>query len=85
MGIYGFLTSAFQDTYNQFNIKEKQISFLQQKEEFWGGDVQDMMKNLKESLIIFLLSLMQGHNKSKYETPRWLGALEPRYPRVSYA
>ena len=39
MGIYGFLTSAFQDTYNQFNIKGKQITFLQQKEKFWGDDV----------------------------------------------
>ena len=39
MGIYGFLTSAFQDTYNQFNIKEKQIAFLEQKESFWGDDV----------------------------------------------
>ena len=47
MGIYGFLTSAFQDTYNQFNIKEKQISFLQQKEEFWGGDVARYDEELK--------------------------------------
>jgi len=47
MGIYGFLTSAFQDTYNQFNIKEKQISFLQQKEEFWGGDVSRYDEELK--------------------------------------
>ncbi len=39
MGIYGFLTSAFQDTYNQFNIKEKEIAFLEQKESFWGDDV----------------------------------------------
>ena len=47
LGIYGFLTSAFQDTYNQFNIKEKQISFLQQKEEFWGGDVARYDEELK--------------------------------------
>ena len=47
MGIYGFLTSAFQDTYNQFKIKEKQISFLQQKEEFWGGDVARYDEELK--------------------------------------
>ena len=39
LGIYGFLTSAFQDTFNQFSVKEKQLAFLQQKEKFWAGDV----------------------------------------------
>jgi hypothetical protein len=39
LGIYGFLTSAFQDTFNQFSIKEKQLAFLQQKEKFWEDDV----------------------------------------------
>ena len=39
LGIYGFLTSAFQDTFNQFSVKEKQLAFLQQKEKFWAADV----------------------------------------------
>jgi len=39
LGIYGFLTAAFQDTFNQFSVQEKQLSFLQQKEKFWGDDV----------------------------------------------
>ena len=39
LGIYGFLTSAFQDTFNQFSVQEKQLAFLQQKEKFWGADV----------------------------------------------
>ena len=39
LGIYGFLTSAFQDTFNQFSVQEKQLTFLQQKEKFWGDDV----------------------------------------------
>ena len=39
LGIYGFLTSAFQDTFNQFSVKEKQLAFLQQKEKFWASDV----------------------------------------------
>ena len=47
MGIYGFLTSAFQDTYNQFNIKEKEIAFLEQKESFWGEDVARYDKELE--------------------------------------
>ena len=40
LGIYGFLTSAFQDTFNQFSVQEKQLAFLQQKEKFWGDDVE---------------------------------------------
>ena len=47
LGIYGFLTSAFQDTFNQFSIKEKQLSFLQQKEKFWGDDVARYDEELK--------------------------------------
>ena len=39
LGIYGFLTAAFQDTFNQFSVQEKQLAFLQQKEKFWGDDV----------------------------------------------
>jgi len=39
LGIYGFLTAAFQDTLNQYNVSSKQKEFLQQKEKFWGDDV----------------------------------------------
>ena len=39
LGIYGFLTSAFQDTFNQFSVNEKQKTFLQQKEKFYADDV----------------------------------------------
>ena len=47
LGIYGFLTSAFQDTFNQYSIKEKQLAFLQQKEKFWGDDVIRYDEELK--------------------------------------
>ena len=47
LGIYGFLTSAFQDTFNQYSIKEKQLAFLQQKEQFWGDDVARYDEELK--------------------------------------
>ena len=47
LGIYGFLTSAFQDTFNQFSIKEKQLAFLEQKEQFWGDDVIRYDEELK--------------------------------------
>jgi hypothetical protein len=39
MGIYGFLSAAYQDTYRQLTIKENQISFLDQKKEFYDKDV----------------------------------------------
>ena len=39
LGIYGFLTAAFQDTLNQYNVSSKQKAFLQQKESFWQSDV----------------------------------------------
>ena len=47
LGIYGFLTSAFQDTFNQYSIKEKQLAFLQQKEQFWDDDVARYDEELK--------------------------------------
>ena len=39
LGIYGFLTAAFQDTFNVYSVTEKQKTFLQQKESFWKDDV----------------------------------------------
>jgi archaellum component FlaC len=39
MGIYGFLSAAYQDTYRQLIVKENQISFLDQKKEFYEKDV----------------------------------------------
>ena len=67
-----------------FSANEKQKTFLQQKKSSTLMMLQDMMRNLKEFLITSLLFPMLGLNKSKYETPRWLEALEPRYPRLSY-
>ena len=39
MGIYGFLSAAYQDTYRQLTIKENEIAFLDQKKEFYEKDV----------------------------------------------
>ena len=39
MGIYGFLSAAYQDTYRQLIVKENQTSFLEQKKEFYEKDV----------------------------------------------
>ena len=47
LGIYGFLTAAFQDTFNTFSVTEKQKAFLEQKEEFWKSDVTRYDEELK--------------------------------------
>lgn len=39
MGIYGFLTSAYQETYRKMTLKENQVSFLEQKKDFYAKDV----------------------------------------------
>jgi len=38
-GIYGFLSSAYQETYQKFSINQNQIKFLEQKEKFYADDV----------------------------------------------
>ena len=47
LGIYGFLTSAFQDTFNVYSVTSKQKAFLEQKEEFWQADVTRYDEELK--------------------------------------
>ena len=47
MGIYGFLSAAYQDTYRQLSIKENQISFLDQKKLFYENDVTRYDKELE--------------------------------------
>jgi len=39
MGIYGFLSAAYQDTYRQLTIKTNQTAFLTQKKDFYNKDV----------------------------------------------
>ena len=39
MGIYGFLSAAYQETYTKLSIKENQVKFLEQKKDFYQSDV----------------------------------------------
>jgi hypothetical protein len=39
MGIYGFLSAAYQETYSAYTVSEKRIEFLEQKEAFFSEDV----------------------------------------------
>jgi len=47
MGIYGFLSAAYQDTYRQLTIKENQTAFLEQKKQFYENDVFRYDEELK--------------------------------------
>ena len=47
MGIYGFLSAAYQDTYRQLSIKENKTAFLTQKKEFYENDVRRFDQDLK--------------------------------------
>lgn len=47
LGIYGFLTSAFQDTFKTYSITSKEKTFLQQKAKFWEDDVVRYEKELE--------------------------------------
>ena len=39
MGIYGFLSAAYQDTYRNLSVKDNKIAFLTQKKDFYESDV----------------------------------------------
>jgi len=39
MGIYGFLSAAYQDTYRELTIKNNKVGFLEQKRDFYEKDV----------------------------------------------
>jgi hypothetical protein len=47
LGIYGFLTAAFQDTFKTYSVTSKEKTFLQQKEKFWEDDVIRYDKELE--------------------------------------
>ena len=50
MGIYGFLSSAYQDTFNELTYVENEKKFLNQKIEFYQQDVTRYEKELQQTL-----------------------------------
>lgn len=56
MGIYGFLSAAFQETYSELSIVENKKTFIQQKLDFYEKDVQRYDKEL-ESILANINSL----------------------------
>ena len=47
MGIYGFLSAAYQETYNKLTIVENEKKFIQQKIDFYDADVTRFDDELK--------------------------------------
>ena len=47
MGIYGFLSAAYQDTYRQLTIKDNKTAFLMQKKDYYELDVNRYDKELE--------------------------------------
>ena len=50
MGIYGFLSAAYQETFNQLTIVENEKKFIQQKLDFYQQDVTRYEKELQQIL-----------------------------------
>ena len=50
MGIYGFLSSAYQETFNKLTYVDNEKAFLNQKIEFYQQDVNRYEKELQQTL-----------------------------------
>jgi|TARA_R100000482_G_C5126383_1_gene148961 hypothetical protein len=50
MGIYGFLSSAYQETFNKLTYVDNEKSFINQKIEFYQQDVTRYEKELQQTL-----------------------------------
>ena len=50
MGIYGFLSAAYQETYQKLVINENKIEFLENKAQFYENDVNRFDKELQQIL-----------------------------------
>ena len=48
MGIYGFLSAAYQDTYSKLSIAENEVKFLENKKDFYAEDVARFDKELAQ-------------------------------------
>jgi hypothetical protein len=48
MGIYGFLSSAYQETFNKLMQRDNKIAFLQEKADFYQSDVTRYEKELEQ-------------------------------------
>ena len=50
MGIYGFLSAAYQETYQKLTVNQNQIEFLEEKAKFYEDDISRYDKELEQIL-----------------------------------
>ena len=50
MGIYGFLSAAYQETYQKLTINQNKIEFLENKAQFYENDIERFDKELQQIL-----------------------------------
>ena len=55
MGIYGFLSAAYQDTYSKLSIAENEVKFLENKKDFYAEDVARFDKELDNTMEVKIL------------------------------
>ena len=48
MGIYGFLSAAYQETYQKLTVQQNQIEFLENKSKFYEDDIERFDKELAQ-------------------------------------
>ena len=48
MGIYGFLSAAYQETYQKLTVQQNQIEFLENKSKFYEDDIQRFDQELAQ-------------------------------------
>jgi hypothetical protein len=48
MGIYGFLSAAYQETYQKLTVTQNQIEFLENKSKFYEDDIERFDKELAQ-------------------------------------
>ena len=50
MGIYGFLSAAYQETYQKLTVQQNQIEFLENKSKFYEDDIERFDKELAPNI-----------------------------------
>ena len=63
MGIYGFLSAAYQETYQKLSVSENKIAFLDEKSKFYEEDIQRYDREL-ETIINNISKLSSAKTQS---------------------
>lgn len=84
MGIYGFLSAAYQETYRELTIKNNKVEFLENKAKFYEDDVNRYDEELKRiASNISILSNAKSQSIQVRDTAV-SGALEQPSPLLNF-